>query len=594
MIGFTQLTTLESAGLMTLVSSEPELLYGFHHALVQEAVYSSLMNRDKRLLHQAVGEVMEQTYPERLEEMAPILAEHFLQAGDTGRSRRYLVMAGDAAKKIYANPEAELHYRKALEPLIHEAEFDEAGLEILHQLYENLGRVLELQGHYEAAVVHYREMERLAIRLGDRALELAALMACATIQSTPTSVFNPSQAQINSDRALAISRQINDPMSEAKINWILMLLYSLTNRTGESRVYGLRSLELARELGLIEQAAYTLNDMASFVYFPDGELDEALANYNEAQVLWRETGNLHMLTDNLSGAAFVDVFKGDFDQAIELATEALQISEKISNIWGKAYSLGIIGIIMAIRGQVSQAIANMDKAFQLSDEVGFGGLKVIGGSIMAVLFASLGEDRTGFLLEQEAMASGFAASAHWKPQILGSIAIQHILRSELDQARDVLRQAHAAGAEDEVPYRYRFVATAESELYLATGEYESLRDHARKTREARERTGANAFVPETFYYEGKALIELGQCEEARSILKAGLAQAESMGLIILKWQMFSALYDLESGDSGQDSAVKTLRQARNALQLVVEQIDDEDLKRTFLSKEEVRKISEGG
>src|SRR6185436_1130224 len=107
--------TLESAGLLLRAPSERELEYLFRHALVQEAAYRSLLRQDRRRLHLMVGETLEALYPERLEELAPLLGQHFSEAGDAARALRYFALAGQAAEQVYANAEAVMHYTRALE-----------------------------------------------------------------------------------------------------------------------------------------------------------------------------------------------------------------------------------------------------------------------------------------------------------------------------------------------------------------------------------------------------------------------------------------------------------------------------------------------
>jgi predicted ATPase len=93
-----QLDTLEAKGLIRLATIDPELEYLFRHALVQDAAYESLLKQERRSLHRVVGEAVEQLYPERMTELAAVLAMHFEQAGDTERAVRYL---SEAARFAY-------------------------------------------------------------------------------------------------------------------------------------------------------------------------------------------------------------------------------------------------------------------------------------------------------------------------------------------------------------------------------------------------------------------------------------------------------------------------------------------------------------
>lgn len=95
----TQLDTLQEKGLVRLATVRPELEYLFRHALVQDAAYGSLLKQERRELHGQVGEALEALYPERSEELAPVLAMHFEQAGEPEKAISYLAAAGEHALK---------------------------------------------------------------------------------------------------------------------------------------------------------------------------------------------------------------------------------------------------------------------------------------------------------------------------------------------------------------------------------------------------------------------------------------------------------------------------------------------------------------
>jgi tetratricopeptide (TPR) repeat protein len=96
------LPTLENSGLIYPARLQPELEYIFKHALTQEAVYSSLLRADRRALHRAVAEAIEQMYSNRLEEFSGTLAYHYEAAGDDKKSIHYLLMAAEGALKQFA------------------------------------------------------------------------------------------------------------------------------------------------------------------------------------------------------------------------------------------------------------------------------------------------------------------------------------------------------------------------------------------------------------------------------------------------------------------------------------------------------------
>src|SRR4030043_613262 len=109
------LGTLEAAGLIQVAKVEPDLEYLFLHTMVQDAAYASLLESDRKRLHLAVADAIESIYPDRQRELAAILGYHFREAGQEARALSYLLMAGEVALTAYANQEAEIQYRRALE-----------------------------------------------------------------------------------------------------------------------------------------------------------------------------------------------------------------------------------------------------------------------------------------------------------------------------------------------------------------------------------------------------------------------------------------------------------------------------------------------
>ena len=109
-----RLSTLESTGLIRLALLEPDLEYLFRHALVQDAAYTSILVKDQKQLHLAVGAAVENLYSDQLEAYAAMLALHFEKGGDDRKALKYFILAGEASLASYANQEAERQFRSAL------------------------------------------------------------------------------------------------------------------------------------------------------------------------------------------------------------------------------------------------------------------------------------------------------------------------------------------------------------------------------------------------------------------------------------------------------------------------------------------------
>lgn len=111
------LDTLAFEDVIREEAGEPEAEYIFKHVMTQEAAYNLLLRSRRRELHARAGTVLEELYPDRLEELAPVLVHHFHQGGDPVRTATYAIRAGTRATALFAVREALDHYERALEAL---------------------------------------------------------------------------------------------------------------------------------------------------------------------------------------------------------------------------------------------------------------------------------------------------------------------------------------------------------------------------------------------------------------------------------------------------------------------------------------------
>jgi len=110
---------------LTLIESEaPDLAYIFKHAVTQEVAYNLMLFSQRRQLHQAVAEWIEQNYEKNIEAYYALLAHHWSQAAETSEAQRddhallkaveFLDKAGEQASQNYANQEVIQFFTQAL------------------------------------------------------------------------------------------------------------------------------------------------------------------------------------------------------------------------------------------------------------------------------------------------------------------------------------------------------------------------------------------------------------------------------------------------------------------------------------------------
>ncbi len=89
--------------------------YVFRQALYREALYDGIPAANRRRLHREIGSHLERAHGGRADEIAPALADHFEQGGDTRRAAHYRDLSASGALARGAAADAVAQFRHALE-----------------------------------------------------------------------------------------------------------------------------------------------------------------------------------------------------------------------------------------------------------------------------------------------------------------------------------------------------------------------------------------------------------------------------------------------------------------------------------------------
>jgi class 3 adenylate cyclase/tetratricopeptide (TPR) repeat protein len=576
-----ELATLQRQELIRELARLPELEYSFRHTLTRDAAYSSILRRQRTHFHRQVGEAMERLYQEGVREHAAELAHHFAEGQDDARALRYSAMAGEEAARVFANTEAVQHYRRALAL----AAKEHVNSPELIGLYTRLGRVLELDGQLDRALATYAEMENLAQERGDLAMEMTSLMARVSVQAVPSAFHDATRAQQLGNQALDLARKLADRAAEARILWSLSLAYYWGDRPEKAFECGERSLALARELGLREQIAQTLTDLGRFRYMTHGLGEQAKAPLQEASEMWRDLGNLPMLADSLGSAAAAHYFSGEYEQAIAVSDEALRISQSINNTWGQSFSQWIVGRAFWERGEPSRAIAVMQESIRLSELASFSVPQVYTRADLADLYGYLGAVKLGFETAQRALSVSETQMPMASSHCLGVIARLHLLEGDAVAAAAAVRAAQNVPARSIWPGFFVPVPLADGELALKQGDYERVMKVTDALLSKLREFGMRCHYPRVLYMQGRALLGLGQEQEARGRWLESRSEAEAIGSRRVQWRVLLALSQIQPDPA---EAERLRSQARQVVDYIAEHIDQEDLRRSFLDRPDVR------
>jgi len=301
--------------------------YAFRHVLVSDAIYSTLLKRDRSELHGHVAEVLESIYADRLESQLEFLASHYLRSNHLAKALHYALLAAQKSSQRYANEQARQYFEQTL------ALF--AQTPYTAQQYVDaqvgLGDVLVIIGEYQAARDHYQA-----------ALDVITTSSQEDLLSRASSV----------QRKIATSFERQGDFDKALSRLILAQEELITNSTSAS----------------IEQA-YILHDIG-WIHFRRGNLVEAETYLLKAMPFVENTNRYDIQASIFNRLGGVYFRKGDLDQAGEYTRRSLELREQIGDLLGAARSSNNLGLISYACGRWNEALESLQRNLILQARLG--------------------------------------------------------------------------------------------------------------------------------------------------------------------------------------------------------------------------------
>ena len=403
---------------LILVESEtPDLAYIFKHAVTQEVAYNLMLFSQRRQLHQAVAQWIEQTNKNNIESYYSLLAYHWSQAAEMPDSVRnytairkateYLEKAGDQAMANYANQEAIQFYTHALEweshlptPENHQAIRD--SLLRRARWHSRIGLAHYGLGSLPDCEKHAREALRLLERpIPESNFQLAAGVGLQIVRQVYHRIF-PAR-YINSkgqerDIAIEVAR-LYEFMSRVYFysNETLPIIYialrflneaekagtspelaiaysSMAVLAGLVRMHGLAESYSERGLAVAEQVnqpsnRITVNVVTGVHKVSIGKWEEVRTRAQEAQMLCEELGDYRQWGDSTTLLAEGALISGDLETSLSVESNLLSESRRRRNPLQQCMALFGVSSIYIRQGDYEKAIPMLEEEIQILDEL---------------------------------------------------------------------------------------------------------------------------------------------------------------------------------------------------------------------------------
>lgn len=551
--------------------------FRFRHHLFQRYFYDSLGSGERRLLHRKVAEALEDLYREDGQEVAVRLARHYREAGDHQKAVTYLDLAGRRATALHAHLEALGHWDQALALLPPEdtrvPEIQRRRAETLLQLFRGQEALPDL----EALLTHARQT-------GDKARELEALLHLgrahyiAALDAPDRN--HADQGASHYEQALDLAQELGDrrAMVRALLSapWLEIFF---PDRAQEARSHARRAVEIASDLGdedlLLDSRLTAISIGSAAPHLAEAE--DLLRLLQQREDLTRQNNLLF----NLMGAHLV---AGNFHRAVECADLGMTVAEQIGvppvqYATYKAVALTNLGRMDAAREALDQEIADEDHPFG----------KAFRDAGLATYLWALRAHDPGQEVSRRILVQATELGRAW----LASVGRAFLALAWLEQGQHPGSEAFQRLLQDlETDSDYPKAIYALGEAARLSGDLETAVQRSRQVRQVAEDGGRLSEVPWGWLLEARALLDMGEAEQALAAAEAGLRLAREMAYRPLLWQLLAAQGEsLRRLDRGSE-AENAYREAVQIIRQMADRAGDKGLRAAFLQDPAVRRVLE--
>lgn len=575
------LDVLESAGLVRAAASTPEPVFKFRHGLLQDTAYHSLLRREREKLHQQVGAAIERCYPERTDELAALLGNHFLLGGNRQQALHYLRRAGEMARGRYANAEALEYFSSALKVARDlQQPRDQAAL------HRERGRTYEIVGDFHAARKDFEAALSIGEDLDEDEIEWTARLDLGKLWAAKDYARTGEYFR----QALELARSIGDAKTIARSLNRLGNWYINRGEADEGKQLHEEAIQIFERADDRRGVAATL-DLLGMSHMISGDIQRGNAYYERAIEHLRALGDKHLLASALTaralraGDALSETAIGisvELVEPMEELQEAKDISRELGWKSGESYALWMESFVNSARGDLDRGVAAAEQAIRLAQEMGH-------RQWLAAAHCALSRARLERFELDQARSSGERArqlaletrSYYWIGNSRAALMLACIEQGAFERVEALWNEVSGSGPGMEM-LGDRLVWMARIESLLAQQEYQQALPLVDGLIQSAPGFTDEAVIPRLFLDWAICQMERGRIGRARARLEAGMEKAQQVGLRSLEWRMHAGAARLEEREGNSQAAASERQRALAILEDISQSISDQEQCEAFL------------
>ncbi|MHC4611339.1 MAG: ATP-binding protein, partial [Planctomycetota bacterium] len=535
-----ELQTLQHVDLIVRKNYFPELTYMFKHALTCDVAYESLLAKRRRALHRLIGAAVEELYAERLPEHYGMLAHHWYQGQGWEKALYYLQKAADQAAELYANQGALEYCDLALGVCDRLSDMPN---ETRRAIHSQKAEVCMTINDWPGAIANCGQVVDFAREAGDLGAEGLAMadMAGAQLWSHQLDA-----AEQTAQQALALAEKLDDDSVRAGALTVLGQKEIVRNgaRRGEDLLTDALRLSVATEQPLWEgRARAWLANILSL----RGRFDEDPPWLDRGEAPDKQRFITFELNDSEFNRSLFLGGCGRYAEALAALRRCIDQCQRVGDTTIQSRAWNTLGWIHGELYDWGHSVEYNEIALRLAEP-----------------------------LENEEVISNARAN-------LGDCSIGV---GDFAQARQILEPLHQSlpWLHEWMKWRYsQHCLHSLGEVLLAQGEPERALTLADECLDLAERTDSRKNIVKARRLRGQVFATAGRHTEAETEYRKALDIARPLGNPPQLWKTLDALGCTLLELGLEQEARAAFEEALHVIDGVAAELDDTDLKTTFLS-----------
>jgi tetratricopeptide (TPR) repeat protein len=570
---------LIAAGLVTAKSSDE---FAFRHAMLQDAVYATLLRRERRDLHRIVAETLERLSADSPDRQLADLAYHYYAAEAWQPAFDYSRRVGERAQALYAPHEAVEHFTHALKAeqyLQHDPSPD---------LFRARGLAYETLGEFERARADFEDALAAARPRHDPLAEWQSFIDLGELWAGR----DYSRTGAYYRQAMELARSFDDPAILAHTLNRLANWHVNVEQPVEARRYHTEALEIFNRLNHTQGIAETL-DLLGMTTMLSGDLMAAQHYYEQAVKMFRDANDQTALASSLAalslqGANYQTNFllsALNLVDGVRHGEQALQIAREIKWRAGEAFACIMLATAYGSRGEYDRALALFEQGTDIAEAIQHRQWMTSAYCLLGALYLDLLQlPMAQASLERALTLAREIGSRHWLRTAGGLLACTHVQQRDWAQAEIVV---DSVTGDDALPQTVgqRQVWCAKIELALARRKPDQalqlIEQYLSSTPQV-SLDGAHSIL-RIAKLQGEALLQLNRLGEAEESLRAAQSIALEQGARPLLWRICAVQARLYHAWERDAEAENKLAEAGAIVDALSLHVPDQALKTHFLS-----------